>query len=71
MRNPGPSRKDLRRKRTNYCRKSVKVISATEREALHVIDGLRYHESELRIKEHYTDTGGVTEHVFALCHHHA
>ena len=23
MRNPGPSRKDLRRKQTNYCRKSV------------------------------------------------
>ena len=24
MTNPGPSRKDLRRKRANYCRKSVK-----------------------------------------------
>ena len=46
----------------------VKVISATGSEALHVIDGLRHHESELRIKEHYTDTGGVSEHVFALCH---
>ena len=25
MANPGPSRKDLRRKRANYCRKSVKA----------------------------------------------
>jgi TnpA family transposase len=46
----------------------VKVISTTGSEAPHVIDGLRHHESELRIKEHYTDTGGVSEHVFALCH---
>ena len=29
MRNPGPSRKDLRRKQTNYCRKSVKAIVAS------------------------------------------
>ena len=28
MTNPGPSRKDLRRKRANYCRKSVMVHSA-------------------------------------------
>jgi TnpA family transposase len=27
-----------------------------------------YHESELRIGEHYTDTAGFTDHVFALCH---
>ena len=27
MRNPGPSRKDLRRKQTNYCRKSVRAKS--------------------------------------------
>jgi TnpA family transposase len=32
-----------------------------------VIDGLLYHESELRIEEHYTDTAGFTDHVFALC----
>lgn len=29
---------------------------------------LLYHESDLRIEEHYTDTGGFTDHVFALCH---
>ncbi len=27
-----------------------------------------YHESDLRIEEHYTDTAGFTDHVFALCH---
>lgn len=46
----------------------TKVINATASEALHVLDGLLYHESDLRIKEHYTDTAGATEHVFALCH---
>lgn len=45
----------------------VKVISATESEAPHVIDGLLYHDSSLEIQEHYTDTGGATEHIFALC----
>jgi TnpA family transposase len=29
---------------------------------------LLYHESDLRIEEHYTDTAGFTHHVFALCH---
>jgi TnpA family transposase len=38
------------------------------RDATHVLDGLLYHESELRIEEHYTDTAGFTDHVFALCH---
>ena len=36
--------------------------------ATHVLDGLLYHESELRIEEHYTDTAGFADHVFALCH---
>lgn len=46
----------------------TKVIRATASEAAHVLDGLLYHESELKIEEHYTDTAGATEHVFALCH---
>jgi TnpA family transposase len=33
-----------------------------------VLDGLLYHEFDLRIEEHYTDTAGFTDHVFALCH---
>lgn len=31
-----------------------------------VLDGLLYHESDLRIEERYTDTAGFTDHVFAL-----
>lgn len=44
------------------------VDTANVRDALHVLDGLLYHLSELKIKEHYTDTAGYTEQVFALCH---
>ena len=44
----------------------IKVINATVRDATHVLDGLLYHESDLRIEEHYTDTAGFTEHVFGL-----
>jgi TnpA family transposase len=46
----------------------TKVIAATASEAPHVLDGLLYHETGLAIEEHYTDTGGVTDHVFGLCH---
>jgi TnpA family transposase len=49
-------------------RVAVLVINATVRDATHVLDGLLYHESDLRIEEHYTDTAGFTDHVFALCH---
>ena len=38
------------------------------RDSTYVLDGLLYHESELRIAEHYTDTAGFTDHVFALMH---
>jgi TnpA family transposase len=46
----------------------TKIINAAVRDATHVLDGLLYHESDLRIQEHYTDTAGFTDHVFALCH---
>ncbi|RQW83662.1 MAG: Tn3 family transposase, partial [Geobacter sp.] len=46
----------------------IKVINATVRDATHVLDGLLYHESDLRIEEHYTDTAGFTDHVFVLMH---
>lgn len=44
------------------------LISATAAEAPHVLDGLLHHASSLDIHEHYTDTGGATDHVFGLCH---
>ena len=45
----------------------VKVISAATHEAPYVLDGLLHHGSNIKIAEHYTDTGGATDHVFALC----
>jgi len=45
----------------------TKVIAATANEAPHVPDGLLCHQSSLVINEHYTDTGGFSDHVFAMC----
>jgi TnpA family transposase len=46
----------------------TKVIRSTVRDATHVLDGLLEQGSGLEIEEHYTDTGGVSEHIFALCY---
>ena len=46
----------------------IKVINVGVRDATYVLDGLLYHESDMRIEEHYTDTSGFTDHVFALMH---
>lgn len=43
-------------------------IISRVRDSTHVLDGLLYHESDLDIREHYTDTAGFTDHVFALMH---
>lgn len=47
---------------------SGKVINVGIRDSTYVLDPLLYPESDLRIEEHYTDTSGVTDHVFALMH---
>ena len=47
---------------------STKVINVGVRDSTYVLDGLLYHESDLRIEEHYTDTAGFTDHVFGLMH---
>lgn len=39
----------------------TKVINTNARDAVHVIDGLLHHESDLVIEEHYTDTAGYTD----------
>lgn len=46
----------------------TKVINTNARDAVHVIDGLLYHETDLNIEEHYTDTAGYTDQVFGLSH---
>ncbi|CAI1031840.1 Transposase and inactivated derivatives, TnpA family [Serratia quinivorans] len=33
-----------------------------------MLDGLLYHESDLEITQHYTNTAGFTDHVFVLIH---
>ena len=45
----------------------TKLIAATASEALHVLDALLYHQSEITGCRHHTDGGGDSEHVFALC----
>jgi len=37
-------------------------------EAVHVIDGLLYHEADLSSAVHHTDGGGVSDQVFGLAH---
>jgi TnpA family transposase len=44
------------------------VVDVGVRDATDVLDGLLYHESDLRIEEHYTDTAGFPDHLFALMH---
>ena len=51
-----------------YAPFSTRVINVGVRDSTYVLDGLRYHESDLRIEEHYTDTAGFTDHVFGLMH---
>ena len=51
-----------------YAPFSTKVINVGVRDSTYVLDGLLYNESDLRIEEHYTDTAGFTDHVFALMH---
>jgi len=46
----------------------TQLINTNTRDATFVLDGLLYHQSDLDIQEHYTDTAGFTDHVFGLCH---
>jgi TnpA family transposase len=46
----------------------TKVINTNSRDAVHIIDGLLHHETDLVIEEHYTDTAGYTDQVFGLTH---
>jgi hypothetical protein len=51
-----------------YAPFNIKVVNVGVRDSTYVLDGLLYHESDLRIEERYTDTAGFTDHVFALMH---
>ena len=45
---------------------SILPISPTESEATYVLDGLFDQDTILDIQEHFTDTGGASDHVFGL-----
>ncbi len=45
-----------------------KLIESTASEAAYILDGLLYHETDLRPQEHYADTRGYTDTLFGLCY---
>ncbi|MBF0381778.1 MAG: Tn3 family transposase [Magnetococcales bacterium] len=45
---------------------ATQTIPATVNEAPYILDGLLMNETGRRIREQYTDTGGFTDHVFAI-----
>lgn len=45
-----------------------RVINTTVRDATYVLDGLLYHESDLNVAEHHSDTEGFTDQVFGATH---
>lgn len=45
-----------------------KVINTTVRDATYVLDGLLYHESNLDLHEHHSDTEGFTDQLFGSTH---
>jgi TnpA family transposase len=47
---------------------SNQVISCRSRESLYVLSGLLLNDTILQPERHHVDTGGYTEHLFALCH---
>ena len=46
----------------------TQVITCHVRQAPYILDGLLYHATHLEPREHYTDTHGYTEMIFAVCH---
>jgi len=49
-----------------YAAFQTNIITSNARNATYVLDGLLQHEADIDIQEHFTDTSGFTDHVFAL-----
>jgi len=47
---------------------AMKTIPATAHEAPYILDGLTMNDTGKRIKEHYADTGGFTDHAWISIH---
>ena len=45
---------------------ATQTIPATANEAPYILDGLLMNEAGRNIREQYADTGGFTDHVFAV-----
>src|SRR3546814_1643751 len=50
-----------------YAPFATQVIPATVREPLYILDGLLMNDARCRVRQHFADTGGFTDHVFAAC----
>ncbi len=50
-----------------YAPFATQAIPATVSEAPYILDGLLMNKSGQKVREHYADTGGFTDHVFAVC----
>jgi TnpA family transposase len=50
-----------------YAPFATQIIPATVSEAPYILDGLLMNDAGRRIREHFADTGGFTDHVFAVC----
>ncbi|MDI7924858.1 Tn3 family transposase [Rhizobiaceae bacterium n36] len=61
-----PDRKFYSHLSDQYGYFSILPISPTESEAAYVHDGLFVQDTVLDIQEHFTDTGGASDHIFGL-----
>jgi len=50
-----------------YAPFATQVIPATVSEAPYILDGLLMNDAGRRVRLHFADTGGFTDHVFAAC----
>ena len=50
-----------------YAPFATQVIPATVSEAPYILDGLLMNDAGRRVRQHFSDTGGFTDHVFAAC----
>src|SRR3546814_11888052 len=48
-----------------YAPFATQVIPATVSEAPYILDGLLMNDAGRRVRQHFADTGGFTDHVFA------
>ena len=50
-----------------YAPFATQVIPATVSEAPHILDGLLMNDAGRHVRQHFADTGGFADHLFAAC----